>query len=344
MIGLLRKIRREKEIEMLKAFWSAILLILSAAPATLVAQERYLVSYAGFAGFQAPVWAAKDFGLFAKYGLSTDLVMIPGSARGTQALLAGSTHFAQTDGTSLIMAINQGADLVFISASLNKFPFSLVAQKDIRKPTDLIGKKVGIVGFGAAHEVSLVLALREWNIPRQSVTLLASGPAANRLIALSTGALDATLLAPPETGEAARLGFRTLAQMTDLKAAAFPMNIIATRRSFLEKNRDVVKRFLQAYSEATFQFMTNKEKALALYNRRLKQKNPGVIEETYQYFVATFSFPPRVSRDGMRIALEMIAQGNPGAKLEANVDKYVDERLLDELEREGLFKRISGKG
>src|SRR2546425_2847822 len=110
---------------MFKAFWAAILLMLSAAPPTLFAQERYLVSYAGF---QAPVWAAKDFSLFAKYGLSTDLVMIPGSARGTQALLAGSTHFAQTDGTSLILAINQGADLVFISASLNKVPFSLVAQ------------------------------------------------------------------------------------------------------------------------------------------------------------------------------------------------------------------------
>ena len=316
----------------------------SAAPATLVAQERIMVSYAGFAGFQAPVWAAKDFGLFAKYGLSTDLVMIPGSARGTQALLAGSTHFGQIDGTALISAINQGADLVIISASLNKFPFSLVAQNNIRKPADLIGKKVGIVSFGGAHEVSLVLALKEWNIPRQSVTLLASGPAANRLIALSAGALDATLLAPPETGEAARMGLHTLAHMTDLKAAAFPMNVIATRRSFLEKNRDLVKRFLQAYSEATYQFMTNKEKSLTMFNQRLKQKNPGVVEETYQYFAATFSFPPRVAHDGMRIVIEMIAQRTPGAKLETNVDKYVDERLLDELEREGLFKRISGKG
>ena len=42
--------------------------------------------------------------------------------------------------------------------------------------------------------------------------------------------------------------------------------------------------------------------------------------------------------------MEMIAQRTPGAKLEMNVEKYVDERLLDELEREGLFKRISGKG
>jgi len=26
-----------------------------------------------------------------------------------------------------------------------------------------------------------------------------------------------------------------------------------------------------------------------------------------------------------------------------NTDKYVDERLLDELEKEGLFQKISGK-
>jgi hypothetical protein len=63
------------------------------------------------------------------------------------------------------------------------------------------------------------------------------------------------------------------------------------RRSFLEENRDVVKRFLQAYSEATYQLMINKQKALAIYNQRLKQKDPGVVEEIYQDFAATFSFP-----------------------------------------------------
>jgi ABC-type nitrate/sulfonate/bicarbonate transport system substrate-binding protein len=87
---------------MLRALWCTILLILSLWPATLVAQERYLVSYNGFGVGAAPVWATKDFGLFAKYGLNPDLVMISGSAPGIQALLGGSTHFAQTDGTALI--------------------------------------------------------------------------------------------------------------------------------------------------------------------------------------------------------------------------------------------------
>ncbi len=320
-----------------------VALLLELSPAVLGAQEKYIASYAGFAGFQAPLWAAKDFGLLAKYGVNTDLVMIPGSARGTQALIGGSIHFAQIDGTAIISAINQGADLVLIAASLNKFPFSLVTQKNIRQPKDLIGKKVGIVSFGGAHEVSLALAIKEWNLPRQSVTLIASGPAANRLIALSTGALDATLLAPPETGEAARMGLPTLAHMTELKAAAFPMNLIATRRSFLDKNRDVVKRFVEAYAEGTRLFMTNKERSMAMLTQRMKQKNQAVVEETYKYFASTFSFPPRVSHEGMRVAIDLLAQRGPEAKVDKNVDRYIDESLLNELEKEGYFSKPSGK-
>ncbi|HSK28422.1 MAG TPA: ABC transporter substrate-binding protein [Candidatus Limnocylindria bacterium] len=322
---------------------AALVLLFLAAPAAVGAQEKFIASYAGFAGFQAPLWSASDFGFLAKRGVNMDLVMIPGSARGAQALLGGSTHFAQIDGTALIAAINQGADLVFVASSLNKFPFSLVTQKNIRQPKDLAGKKIGIVSLGGAHEVSLILALREWNIPRQSVTLLASGPAANRLIALSAGALDATLLAPPETGEAARMGLPTLAHMTELKAAYFPMNAIATRRSFMEKNRDAVKRFLLAYAEGIHQFMSQKERGLALLTQRMKQKNPAVVEETYHYFAASFSSPPRMSQEGMRAAIDMLQQRSPETKFDTSVGRYVDERLLDELEREGWFKKMGGK-
>lgn len=121
-------------------------------------------------------------------------------------------------------------------------------------------------------------------------------------------------------------------------------NVIATRRSFLEKNRGVVKRFLQAYSEGLYQFITNREKALAITNQRLKQKNTALVEEAYQYYAPIFSFPPRVSREGLRVVLEALAQRTSGAKVEMNADKYIDEKLLDELEREGLFQKISGKG
>jgi NitT/TauT family transport system substrate-binding protein len=327
---------------MLKKFLCAVF-VLIVMPAAVLAQERYLMAYGGFAGFQAPIWAAKDLGLFAKYGVNADVVMVPGSTREIQALLAGSVHFAQVDAVTTINAISQGADLVIISGSLNTFPFSFVAQKEIRKPEDLTAKKIGIVGFGGANELAIVLALKEWNVPRQSVTLVQSGSAANRLVALSAKALDATVLAYPELGEAVRMGMNVLGHMRDMKTAAFPMNAIVVRRSFLENNRDGVKRFQQAYAEATHQLLNSKDKAIAVLSKRLQQKNPKAVEETYQYVATSFSFPTRVSHQGLRNTLDMVAQRNPGGKLDATLEKILDETTLDELEREGFFKRIAGK-
>src|SRR3954466_8430916 len=114
-----------------------LLFIILFLPAVARADERYLIAYGGFAGFQSPVWAAKDLGLLAKYGLAAETVMVPGSTREIQALVGGSVHFAQVDAVTTINAINQGADLVIISGSLNTFPFSFVSQKEIRRPEDL---------------------------------------------------------------------------------------------------------------------------------------------------------------------------------------------------------------
>jgi sulfonate transport system substrate-binding protein len=316
---------------------SPLLLVLFLLPAAVFAQERYLIAYGGFAGFQSPIWAAKDLGLLNKYGLNAETVMVPGSTREIQALVAGSVQFAQVDAVTTINAINQGAEVVMISGSLNSFPFSFVAQKEIRRPEDLAGKKIGILGFGGANELAVILALKEWNVPRQSVTIIQSGQAATRLLALTTRALDATVLAYPELGEAARLGMNVLAHMRDMKTAAFPMNAIAVRRSFLEKNRDAVKRFQQAYAEGTHQMLTSKEKATTVLMKRMQQKNPKAVEETYQYVAPSFSFPTRVSHQGLRNTLEMVAQKG---KIDMSLEKYLDEGTLDELEKEGFFKKL----
>jgi NitT/TauT family transport system substrate-binding protein len=318
-----------------------ILFFLATLTSAAVAQERYVIAYAGFAGFQSPLWATKDLGLLAKYGITADLVLTPGSTRQIQALVGNSAHFAQVDAVTTINAIAQGADLVMISGSLNTFPFSFVAQKEIRKPEDLAGKKIGIVGFGGANELAVILALKEWNVPRQAVTILQAGGAPQRFLGLTAKVLDATVLAQPELGEATRMGMSVLGHMRDMKTAAFPMNVMVVRRSFLQQNREPVKRYQQAYAEATFQLLNSKEKATAVLTKWLQQKNPKAIEETYQYIATSFTFPTRIAPQGIRNTLDMVAQRNP--KLDMNPAKYVDESTLDELEKEGFFKRIAGK-
>ena len=299
---------------------------------TLIAQERYNIAYAGFAGFQTPVWATMDLGLLAKYGINADLVLTPGSTRQIQALVGNSVHFAQVDAVTTINAIAQGADLVMISGSLNTFPFSFVAQKEIRRPEDLSGKKVGIVGFGGANELAILLALKEWNLPRQAITILQAGGAPQRLVALSAKALDATVLAQPELGEAMRMGMNVLAHMRDMKTAAFPMNAMVVRRSFLQQNRDLVKRFQQAYAEATYQLLNHKDKATAVLAKRLaaeeSQSDRGNLP---------------IHRDQFCVPDAHRAAGHPQYPRHGGAEKSQDRYESREVRRRKHSRRI-GKG
>jgi ABC-type nitrate/sulfonate/bicarbonate transport system substrate-binding protein len=257
--------------------------------------------------------------------------------------VGGSIHFAQADAATAVNAINQGLDLVMISGTLNSFPYSFVTQKEIRKPEDLNGKKIGVLAVGGAVETATFLALKAWNIPRQSVTIFPAGDSAARIISLSAKTIDGTMLSYPDINEAFRLGMHEFAKMSDVKGSSFPMNVMVARRSFVEKNRDTVKRFQQAYAEGVYQFMNSKDKGLAVLSKRLRFKNPKGVEETYDYFARSFSFPTRVSHEGLRNALEVTQQRNPSVKVDLNVNRYLDESTVDELEREGFFKKLAGK-
>ena len=225
-----------------------------------------------------------------------------------------------------------------VAAALNKFPFSVVARKEMRNPSDLIGKKIGILNFGGSNDLAVSMAFKEWNIPRNAATILVSGGAPERLAALMTGAIDATVLSPPETVAASRAGLKILANLSDLNAS-FPQTLIMAR-PFLATRRDIVKRFLRAYSEGIYEFKTNKEKAIKVYANRLKQKDLNILEETYSFYGPKFSFPPRVDRGGINNALELVRQGVE-VKGEINLGQFLDESVIDELEREGFFKKLS---
>jgi len=227
-----------------------------------------------------------------------------------------------------------------VAAALNKFPFSVVAKKEIRNPSDLIGKKIGILNFGGSNDLAVSVALKEWNIPRNATTILVSGGAPERLAALTAGVIDATVLSPPETVAASRTGLRILANLSDLNAS-FPQTLIMVRRSFLTNKRETVKRFVRAYSEGIYEFKANKERAIKVYaSRRLKQKDLSILEETHSYYGPKFSFPPRVDHSGVNNALELVRQGSE-VKGEINLGSFVDESVIDELEREGFFKKFA---
>jgi NitT/TauT family transport system substrate-binding protein len=324
---------------MLKILFLLAILFLN-CPQIVPAQIHFIHSHSGTSSTQLPVWAAKDLNLFAKYGLDVDFVFIPGGARGMQALIGGSTHSADSDGVAPIHAILRGGDAVIVAGLNDKTLFKFVAQKEIMEPSQLRGKKIGVANFGGSNEFAVLLALKEWNIPKATVTLVAAGGSAVRLAAMEKRGLDATVLPYDQALVASRAGMRVLADILNL-VPNFPDKVLTMRRSFVQKERDTAKRFLQAMSEAIYQVAISPEKGMSVLSQRLAVKDPKVIGENYNTYGRIFALPPRVGRKGLEGVLEQIQQQTGGAKADFELGRFLDESILDDLEREGFFKRIA---
>lgn len=323
---------------MLKVLSLAAILLLGVAHGIL-GQERHIATYAGVSGSLGPQWVSVDRHLFEKYGLKIEWVLMTGGVRGIQALLSGSTSYYTGDPVGAISASLQGGDIIIIGTMLNRIPGSIVARKEIREPLDLRGKKIGIANFGGSNELSVILAFKKWNMSPEAVTLIQSGSPSDRLIALMRGALDATPLAPPQSVEASRRGLKVLIDFEEIEA--FPQRVIAVRRSFLEKNREAVKRFIKAYSESVYQFNNDKNLGIATYVKWQKEQNAKVNEETYNYFRGMLAYPPRAVRgDGLRIGIQMIAQRLGRGTTDFSIEQFLDESLVDELEKEGFYNNL----
>jgi ABC-type nitrate/sulfonate/bicarbonate transport system substrate-binding protein len=150
--------------------------------------------------------------------------------------------------------------------------------------------------------------------------------------------MDATVISYDHALLAAHKGLTILGDLAEI-VPEFPDRLIVVRRSFLDKDRDTVKRFLQALSESIYQVSTQREKILPVIIRHLKVDRK-VAEETYELYHNVFSMPPRVGRKGFRGVVDIVLQQMGRPKEEVNLNRLIDESLIDELEREGFFTRL----
>jgi NitT/TauT family transport system substrate-binding protein len=304
------------------------------------AADKLVADYGGHAGFQSAVWVAKDLKIFDKHGLDVEVIMITGSARSVAALMGGSTQFATGSATGPLAAATKGSDIKILAASYNKFPYAFVVKPDIRTPKDLRGKKVNILNYGGSNDLALQLALKEWGMKLSDTQVIVGGDAPTRLGSLMAGRTDATILSPPHLTIAVKSGYRVLADMGDM-SANFPQSTLNVKGSFVKESRDVVKRFLRAYAEAIHNIKTQRDKTINIFAKRMRIDDPETVKTTYEYFAPRFSFPPRVSLEGVRDTLSFYAEHNPAFK-NRKPEEFVDQSLMDELEKEGFFKKLGG--
>jgi NitT/TauT family transport system substrate-binding protein len=315
------------------------------SPAILSAADRHIHTSAGLGGSGLPLYVAKSAGIFEKYGLQVDLLVIPGGPLGMQTLLSGNTHSANIAAMTPIRTVLGGGDIVMVGGHLNRQMFNLVTRKEIRKPEDLRGKKIGVASLAGTNAVALRLLLKEWKIPVEAVNLLVVGGSPTQLAGLGSGTIDAAVLTYGVTTEALRKGMTVLADLSK-PVPEFPDRTIITRRSFLIKERDHVKRFMQALSEAIYQIRTadtrKREEFIAIAGKHLRV-DATAAREFYDLYENAFSFPPRVGRNGMAAVIDLIQEETGRPKAEFELNRFLDESGLDELEKEGFFKKLQSE-
>ena len=310
------------------------------------AAESVRAAYASVGGQTAPLWIAEKEGFFKKHGLDVQLIYIPGSSTVVQALLGGDIQLANIGGPSTISANLAGADTVVVASAINRLVMALYAIPTIKSPADLKRKRIGITRFGSTSDFSVRYALRQLGLdPSQDVTIVQLGDQATRIAAMRTGSLPATVIQPPMTLVMKKEGYNRLADLTEM-GLEYPLSSLVTRRSFLQRRPQTVKRFIMGYAEGAHYFKTNSAGSLRYLAQIMrmnldKAADREALEETYREYAKITEDVPILTAAGVKTLLMQLSEANPKWKKISPDQAGIDMHLVEELEKEGFFRKLS---
>jgi NitT/TauT family transport system substrate-binding protein len=211
---------------------------------------------------------AKEKGFYREEGI--DLLMIQaGMLPGIQGLVGGNFHFSQILGQGAA-AILRGLPLkilmVFDTRPLNW----LYASKNIKTMQDLRGgKQIAVSSFGAAIDQMTRELLPKHGIdPQKDVVLRAIEPTPNRLAALMTGAVDATVFNQSDRLIAKKNGFNELLFYGDDLEFVTAGAVVGEKT--LAQNPEMVRRFLRATLRGFLWLRTSEKEVVPRFATAMK--------------------------------------------------------------------------
>ena len=307
-----------------------------------VIAEPLRVGIPGLSAEFAPVWAANDRGLLKKYGFESEIIAMQGGTQLAQAVIGASIPIAVMGGAYLTAAV-RGADLVMIATHMDKFPYSLIVKPNIKKVEDLKGTKLAISRFGSSSDAGLRVALQKLGLnPDKDVTILQVGGQTERFAALKGGTVDGTVVIPPLSGAAQRLGHNALINMTEL-GIPYPQEGVVVSRQMIGSRRETILRFLKAYIEGVKELKTDKEFAIAVMAKHLRldrKKDREALEDSFKEVVIEQMLKiPSINLEAIKVGLDLLGKDKP-ARASSNPRDYVDGTLMQELVKSGFTEQL----
>lgn len=295
------------------------------APVGANAQTTVRIAFNGFGG-TAPLYLGQDAGIFKKQGLNLEMILIPGGSLSLQALIGKSLDLLLTGGPPVLNAYLQGAKIKIIGGVTNLLPYSFVVTGSIRSAEQVKGKKIGISRFGSNTDYVVRLALNQFALTPNDVQIIQVGSSQARLLALKSGAIQATVLSPEEALVAQKMGFSVLLDFIE-KGIEFPHVNVVAREDTLETHSAVVRGFMRAYVESIRYFKANRAEAVNKIMALNKLPERQMAETVYAASLRATPDDGRPTVKGMEVVLDAAAKENPKAK-GLTVQQLLDLRYI----------------
>lgn len=215
---------------------------------------------------------AQHLGLFKKYGLNVTVKKFSSAAAGVRTIYAGENDAGVGGDMNVVSPLAQGNTTVKIVGQLRrglKGYGAAVAADYIKKPSDLTGRKVGLLqGSPVSHLFFELYAKfhgvkevqRVWLNPQE------------QLIAFANGDIDALFIFSPWWQQAlgVRKGAHVLAK--DFENNILNASIIVVIHERLMKKPEVVKALLRAINDADDYLNSNREGTVKIMQQELNLK------------------------------------------------------------------------
>ena len=304
--------------------------------------DKLRVAYVSPSISQSLPWVAKELGFLTKYDLAVENLLITGSPRLVQALIAGDVDVIFAGVTAMTRARVRGADVAILGASANISGQKLMVSRSskIRRLEEVKGATIGVSQYGSEADTFARNALVKVGLrPDKDVTILQLGGHPQVAAALAAGKLEAGILGGLATLTAERSGAPFITSPADLKILS-PSGTFATTRGYIQRKRSVVERLTRSFVDAIHYLKTNRNGSVALVQKYLGGLNAEEAGYLYDEQVELLERLPGPNEKSLAAVLER--EPDPKVKSFAIAD-FIDGSFFREIEKSGYVEQLYRK-
>ena len=309
---------------------------LSAAPARAQDKPKIYVGPSSKTLGYSPLWVGSKKGFFEQQGLDVQVVVLRGMPMVVQALAAGSIHFGSGGPEPFMESSDRGLDFIITGGVINGMTAAIVAGKKYKSFEDLRGTTVGSSSLTGGTVTAFREAMKQKGLeyPRDYKILVVAGGSSGNLAALQSGQISATTVAVPLNYAAEELGFHSIGRLLDA-VPQFQSAALATRRSWAEKNRPLMVRFMKGMVQSLRWMHNNKDATVEFLTKEIQLK-PVHALKGWEYYTQNRIWPydGEPNMEGMKHNIR-VYYDQTGAKAPVpDVSKFVEMSYLNDALKE----------